>query len=158
MGKYPPSRLRMYYSEWHYKKLGRKAWAMDIDMLEVRKVDGVVRPVAITEICRFNDKLKPIPNATYKWLRDVTGLPVYIIECNSGFDKFAVREYGESNDDKRHLNEHDFIDFMNNIEIQVPSCNRYDREVDYSAIERVFNEFIQTDIPNHTQYGLNDFV
>ena len=153
MGKYAPSKLRMRYSDWHFKKCSRKSYALDIDMLEVRKVDGILKPVAITEICRFGDNLTRTQQSAYPWLKQKTELPVYIIECNDGFDKFRVHELNEK--EKHYYNEREFIDFINNIEVSVPSYQRYDRNVDYSRINKAVNEYMKTKIPNHTQVGLD---
>lgn len=92
MGKFPASKLRSLYSDWHYNELGKHTYGMDIDFLETRIHNGKPVIVAITEICRFGDKLTWQQQNIYPILKDKLGVPVFIVECDESFTKFIVHE------------------------------------------------------------------
>lgn len=94
MGKYPPSKLRMAFSEWHYRKLNPMSTGMDIDFIETKLVNGSYIPIAWLEIQRFGDSLTRQQEDVYAWLKVKTKLPVYIIQTSEEFNTFKVRKFG----------------------------------------------------------------
>lgn len=109
MGKFKASLLRERYSDWHYNKLSRKSYAMDIDMLEVRK--GKI--VAITEVKRFDEPLTWLQQQIYPQIGQVLKVPILIIETNLVLNKFTVHNLNDTN--KIQMDEKEFITFMNDL-------------------------------------------
>lgn len=114
MGKYPASKLRSSYSDWHYKELGKKTYGMDIDFLETRLHNGRFIIVAITEICRYNDKLTWQQRNIYPILKKQLNIPVFIVECNESFMKFRVREL--NNTEKWEMTPDQYKYFLNRLQ------------------------------------------
>lgn len=109
MGKFKASLLRERYSDWHFNKLSRKSYAMDIDMLEIRK--GEI--VAITEVKRFDEPLTWLQQKIYPKIGQVLNVPILIIETNLVLNKFTV--WNLNNTNKIQMDEKEFIKFMDDL-------------------------------------------
>lgn len=146
MGKYPPSKLRAAYSEWHYKKLNPNSFGMDVDFIETKKVNGKYIPIAFLEIQRVGSRLTYQEIDIYEWLIKNTGHPVYIISTDEKFTTFNVRHYGTY--DEQVYSEHDFILWSDGLR-GYKSLNTK-KDVDWNSI----NELKQPTVHNHTQQSL----
>lgn len=112
MGKYPPSALRMGFSDWHYYKCNPISFGMDIDFIETKKEGGHYKPIAILEIQRLGDKLPDQSHDVYVWLLKTLKIPIFIVETNERFEKFKVQQFGTQK--VMHFSEEEMIKWLDN--------------------------------------------
>jgi len=148
MGKYPPSKLRAAFSEWHYKKLNSHSFGIDIDFIETKKENGMFVPIGILEISRPGNKLTEQEMDIYQWLISKTKLPVYVIYTTEAFDKFGVWFF--PTDIRVEFSEKSFIRWLDNLRGYKSNFKGADVELD--SIKKQLNTVnvsnsIQTEIP-----------
>ena len=134
MGKYPPSKLRAAFSEWHWKKLNSHSTGMDIDFIETKKEGGNYVPIGILEIARPKSRLTDQAFDIYFWLAKITKLPIYVIYTEESFTKFEVWYF--PTEQRKILSEHDFILWLDGLRGYKSNYNA--DAIDWDVIKKQF--------------------
>jgi hypothetical protein len=134
MGKYPPSKLRAAFSEWHWKKLNSHSTGMDIDFIETKKENGSYIPIGILEIARPKSRLTDQALDIYIWLAKTTKLPVYVIYTEESFSKFEIWYF--PTELRKSLSEFDFIKWLDGLRGYKSNYNA--DKIDWDSIKKQF--------------------
>jgi len=114
MGKYPPSRLKDKYSDWHWRdqRFKRDALLTDIDRLWVQVRDGNPEPVAVFDLKERGAEITWTEKVVYDWIEE-KGLPVYIVWTEDSFTNFKIRRW--KNGATKYFDQEEYIEFINNL-------------------------------------------
>lgn len=148
MGKYPPSKLRAAFSEWHYKKLNPMSFGMDIDFIETKKENGLFKPIGFIEVTRPGHKLTDQEIHIYLWLMKTTKLPVYVVSTSESFDTFEVWVWPTF--ERMHFSEEEFIRWENGLRGYKSTINM--DNIDWDSINR---QLCAPKIPKGVQKSLD---
>ena len=94
MARYTYAFSNGVYNDWHRKHEGIAM--IDIDSVEIRKVDGCVQPVALVETGRWNrSRFKSIQKDIIMQIADTLGIGCFFVEysinlSNNSLNKFKV--------------------------------------------------------------------
>ena len=101
--RYKPRDLR--YNNWHFDKLPREYYAMDIDFLEIRKGRGIV---ALVEVKNEYEKVKKWQLDYYIELSGKLNVPAYLVIHRKNLTEFKVTNLITKEtklfDEQQHIN------------------------------------------------------
>ena len=116
MGKYPPSKLHNWYSDWHWaltKEEGQHCYLSDIDRLwiEIRyeKGEGIYKLIAIMDIKQSEEKVTKMEEVAYDWF-EAQKLPVYVIWIDIEKRNFIVLRWKTTT--KIYFNESEYKEWI----------------------------------------------
>lgn len=135
MGKYPPSKLRAAFSEWHWQKLNSHSTGMDVDFIETKKENRSYVPIGILEIARPKSKLTEQALDIYIWLAKTTKLPIYVIYTDESFNKFEIWFFPTEH--KKTLSECDFVKWLDGLRGYKSKYNT--DEINWDAIKKQYS-------------------
>jgi len=112
MGKYPPSRLKDKYSDWHWQdgRFNRSAFLTDVDRIWVEIRDENL--VAVFDIKEPRAPITWAESKVYLWFEN-KGVPVFVVNTTQDFQDFRIMRW--KSNDTRNFNQEQYINFINNI-------------------------------------------
>jgi len=114
LGKYPKSRLRDKYSDWHWQdpRFKRDAFLSDVDGIWVEIRDGSPRIVCAMDLKEPGAEITWAEGIVYNWLEE-KAVPVYIVFTTEELKFFTVKRC--SNGKTVRFNQEQYIEWDNNL-------------------------------------------